>query len=105
LERKDAEELERLRVEEDIARKLAEELEQKQQKRLAREAEEHRKKLCRIRAVAKRKQKFALEIQGPSSGDKGTTPISKAALVKAMATYGGIHPVSAQRVRWGLRDL
>lgn len=114
LERKDAEEMERQRADEEEARQNVEELEQRQQKRLAREAAETRQKRGRLQAAARRKQDLELEVQRVCDGGWAPAPLSLRGdgerdkslktprgsqmngMTSALAAYGKPRPVSAR---------
>merc|ERR1719213_585403 len=94
LARKEAQLLERRRVEEDEARQVHEEKQQRQQKRIAYEAEEQRHKQGRLRAAVRRKEDLLQEIQ--TACTEGVGPRCKASMAGALAAYGRPRPASAR---------
>lgn len=103
LEKKDAELQERRRAEEVEVRQSNEETEQQQKKRLAREAAEQQKKICRLQAATQRNQELVMEVQRACAGGGRMTPrsrgctCSQASMASALAAYGKARPGSA---RW-----
>lgn len=94
LERKDAELNERRRIEEDEERQLNEEYEQRQQKRLARKAEEQRQNHARLQAAARRRHEVTQEVHRACA--EGTPTGFKAGMLGALAAYSkNSRPASA----------
>jgi Skp family chaperone for outer membrane proteins len=96
LNQKDDELQERRQAEQQEARQSTEEKAQKEKRRVAREASELQKKLCRVQAAARKKQELELEVQrAVSGGDVRTTARCKVAMASALVAYGNPRPASA----------